>query len=258
MQIALGHSASSICVYDEHWELIRRLSPLLEAVTGNRPCGDIFTFHKSADPKHEPANTTSFGNVPHRDRPKPGAESFREDGAAKYCTVWCALTDATPASSCLYVIPKIHDPGYHLEQEALQDTVAVYENIQALPVDAGGCCVFSHRLVHWGSRPTAGAPPRVALSYTLSDSSFEIGEFFSHDRFSPFPPLELRVALRAAVSVLFCRQKPFPKGGLGLAMRLWRCGEHLFEPQFREKINGSGRVERFFEGQDRTIHGEVM
>ncbi len=37
-------------------------------------------------------------------------------------------------------------------------------------------------------------------------------------------------------AVLFCRQKPFLRGELGLTSRLWRKGEHLFQPQFRDKV----------------------
>jgi hypothetical protein len=39
-----------------------------------------------------------------------------------------------------------------------------FENIRAMPLRAGGACVFSHRLVHWGSRPSPGTAPRVALA----------------------------------------------------------------------------------------------
>ena len=80
--VALGHSPSSICVYDEHWELLRRLQPLLHDVTGNKESGDVFAFHRSADPVHAAANTSDFGSTPHRDRPNAGPNSFREDGSA--------------------------------------------------------------------------------------------------------------------------------------------------------------------------------
>ena len=32
---------------------------------------------------------------------------------AKYVTLWAALTDATPESSCLHFVPCTVDPGYH-------------------------------------------------------------------------------------------------------------------------------------------------
>ena len=291
--VELGFTPSSICMYDEHWELVRRLAPLLEAVTGNTPSGDIFTFHRSAAPDgmEKTANTSGFGSSPHRDKPNAGRESFRADGAAMYCTVWVALTDATPVSSCLYVIPKEHDTGYDESGNQLGAALGAaaglyqnYQNIRALPTDAGGACVFSHRLVHWGSRPatssvgghapaaptttTAGAVagtaagsaaapppatavrPRMAMSYALADNAeFDIGEYFDHAFFSPFPPLQLRVALRAAQSILFSHQKPFPKGGLGYATRLWRRGSQLFMPNYKEKVNAACQWQKFMKGR---------
>ena len=53
------------------------------------------------------------GFSPHRDRqPADSPGSFRDDGAAKLTTCWVPLTDATPENSCLYAIPRAHDPGY--------------------------------------------------------------------------------------------------------------------------------------------------
>jgi hypothetical protein len=257
--VGLGHTPSTICVFDEHWELVRRLAPLLEAVTGNASSGDIFTFHRSAAP--DVANTSGFGSAPHRDKPHAGPESFRADGAAMYCTVWVALSDATPATSCLYVVPREADPSYAVAGDQLGAALEDYQSIRALPTDAGGACVFSHRLVHWGSRPSrptreeraAGAPavpPRVAMSYALADNAaFGLGAYFDHGRFSPFPPLPLRVALRAAQAILFSHQKPFPKGGLGYATRLCRRGSGLFLPRYQEKLNDACQWQKFQAGR---------
>jgi hypothetical protein len=168
-----------------------------------------------------------------------------------YCTVWIALTDASPSSSCLYVIPKGLDGGYHLEGDALDqlNDLATFGNIRAAPVDAGGGCVFSHRLVHWGSRPTSGAAPRLAVSYALTDDAFETGEFFDHAMYMPFPPLALRTALRAGQAILYTAQAPHVKGALGLNTRLWRAGAHLFGPAYREKVNSAAQWERFCESR---------
>jgi hypothetical protein len=53
------------------------------------------------------------GWSPHRDRPATGPDSFREDGTPRYLTAWVALTDATPETSCLYVLPAPQDEGYY-------------------------------------------------------------------------------------------------------------------------------------------------
>ena len=104
--------------------------------TNNRPIGDWSIF--CVDPAAGAA-----GWPPHRDRvsPRPHAQhcpclsaprptfaqlepcrlcqgtdesasAFRADGTPHYCTVWVALTDATPANSCLMVVPKDKDKGY--------------------------------------------------------------------------------------------------------------------------------------------------
>lgn len=53
------------------------------------------------------------GFSPHRDRqPDDCGASFRSDGTARYATCWIALSEATPESGCLYVIPRDQDPGY--------------------------------------------------------------------------------------------------------------------------------------------------
>jgi ectoine hydroxylase-related dioxygenase (phytanoyl-CoA dioxygenase family) len=53
------------------------------------------------------------GFAPHRDRqPDSAPASFRADGSPKYASCWLAVTDATPETGCLYVIPRAQDPGY--------------------------------------------------------------------------------------------------------------------------------------------------
>jgi hypothetical protein len=227
-----GHSASAISVYDEHWTLIDKITPLLQTLTGgNKVTGDIFSFARGSTKASH--NTDGFGSKPHRDKPGSGAESFRKcDGSAMYTTVWVALTDANPISSCLYIVPRELDAGYYLKGDALNEALCSsskvdvggmnLENIQAVPVGAGGACVFSHRLLHWGSRPSgvgrSGSVPRLAMSFAMANNEderehskesrdvssgskkFEIGEFYSQSKYGPYPPLPLRIALRAGMS----------------------------------------------------------
>ena len=65
------------------------------------------------------------GFSPHRDRqpdtPSSLRNSFYDDGQAKYVTHWIALSDATPENSCLYVIPRRFDPGYHEGDDPLEN-----------------------------------------------------------------------------------------------------------------------------------------
>lgn len=243
--ILLGHPPSAICQYDEHWEILRLLAPLLEGITGGVGVGDIFSFYKQS------STLPTFAG-PHRDKPNSGPEALRKDGSAQFNTVWVALTTASPSSSCLYFVPRDRDPGYHLPGDALSDslpTIASWDNIAACPLEAGGVCVFSHRTVHWGSKPSLDCSPRIAMSYALGDQGFEAGEFYSHARYSPFPPLALRTALRAGQSVLYRAQSPLSKGELALNIRLWRSGSHFFSEAFRDKVNGECQWARFTAGR---------
>jgi hypothetical protein len=175
---------------------------------------------------------------PHRDRPLAGPTSFRQpervkgqveaevaevaeevedasdesapegedqNGAPKYCSVWVALTDATPENSCLYFVPKSLDKGYYAEGDALG--VVDLRHIVAQPLAAGGMLAFSHRVLHRASQPLAqllaalpgGGPKdlaggipvpqaqdkvgfprsRMALSFAFADPAFE-QPYFDH------------------------------------------------------------------------------
>ena len=50
-----------------------------------------------------------------------------------------------------------------------------YQNITACPVDVGEAVVFTHRTIHWGSKPRDNyqGEPRVNVSFGFSDDSFE-------------------------------------------------------------------------------------
>jgi hypothetical protein len=103
--------ASFILLSDEAWQLADTCSRHLQNKI-NHP-SNVFNFDVLAwcvDPSQGVA-----GFSPHRDRQprnKDIADSFHQDGQAKYVTLWMALSDATPENSCLYVIPKEYDPGY--------------------------------------------------------------------------------------------------------------------------------------------------
>jgi hypothetical protein len=119
--VALGHSPSAIACFDEAWTLAACVTPFVSAVTGGlAPLGDWFTFLVSPD--------RPSGFTPHRDRALGGLNSFTASTAAcsasaslgseapqapmpKYATVWIALSEATPETSCLYFVPKPDDPG---------------------------------------------------------------------------------------------------------------------------------------------------
>lgn len=49
-----------------------------------------------------------------------------------------------------------------------------FQDIRALPVQAGGAVFFTHRVIHWGSASRAGYPtPRIACSWAATADDYE-------------------------------------------------------------------------------------
>ena len=189
-----------LLVYDNFWLLAQRVEQIVRRVSnGNRMNFDALIW------RVDEANNTAF--TPHRDRqPKTSVQlknSFRRrtdddddddddnnnnnnNDEPKYCTMWIPFTNATCDNSCLYVIPRWADPGYSNGdddedmiktplEKALPDKQS-YQNITALPVDVGEAVIFSHRVIHWGSKPRpnqSNGQPRINVSFGFSDDSFE-------------------------------------------------------------------------------------
>ncbi|GMH60534.1 hypothetical protein TrRE_jg5325 [Triparma retinervis] len=238
-------------LYDELWELWKNYpmenSRLL-------PTFDILAFY--VDPR-----LGQSGFSPHRDRqPLDVSASFFPDGLPKYVTRWIAVEDADAESnSCLYVIPKQHDPGYMagddeeegggeeggggevedknnkiastaqqnidggvnpsvLPLQRALSTKESYQYIRALPIPAGSSLVFSHRVIHWGSsgNPKTTIKPRIAISFTYSDPSFE-KPYLKSSAFewsgSP-PPFPIRLLLCCCQMLIYYQRFGLDRGGV--------------------------------------------
>lgn len=61
-------------------------------------------------------------------------DSFRSDGSPKYCTVWVALSDATPENSCLTVLPKYVDSGYETCNDLSKSLPAMFSDLDTFQV----------------------------------------------------------------------------------------------------------------------------
>lgn len=203
---AAGWPPAFILAYEEPWRMALQLSPLLQCVTGNPLSYDWLAFRV---PSGVP------GYPPHRDKAlSPGARTerelgFRADGTPLYTTCWIALVDVPAASSCLMSVPKPHDPGY-LRPGGLHPPIASASNgpqgaadyapeeqgkMRPLPLGAGACACFSHRLFHWSKQAEAGQPTRYAFALSGSDLGYDLRYLPQH--LLPLPPLPLRVALAA-------------------------------------------------------------
>ncbi|GBF92896.1 hypothetical protein Rsub_05732 [Raphidocelis subcapitata] len=234
-----GWPASFVIMYDETWALIEALREVMAASTGNAVNMDVLAW--LVDPRRGDA-----GFSPHRDRqPDDAAATFRGDGSPLYATAWVALTDADPCNSCLYVVPSYADPGYlegDPEDEDAPDPLAralstkeSYQHIRALPTPAGGAALFTHRIIHWGSRGRPGHPvPRVSLSFGCADDAYEAPYFDgSH---LPFPPLRLRLALACAQQLIYHERFLATARQLTLFHDAFKAQAGDFDPGYAKKV----------------------
>ena len=243
---SLGHAPSAIQNYDESWTLAAACAPLCEAATGNKPNGDWFSFLVSP-------GVHQFSG-PHRDKPASGPSSFRPvsggepSGSPMYCTAWISLSDATPTNSCLYFVPACRDPGYLLPGDAIREGLpgpAAWGNVVAQPCEPGALLVFSHRLLHWGSAAEDNAAPRVSMSFALADPAFESGPYFNAAEYLPYPPLALRLSLRAGQGIAYNAQAPLSKAQLALDNRVFMSGARFFSAAYVEKIGAAAQQIKF-------------
>ena len=158
-----GWPATAICIFDEVWAMGYEASQLMKLATGNTQTIDTLSFFV------DPQINTGFSA--HRDRqpedwlarglPKEISSTFRENGTARYSTMWVALTDATPDNSCLHYIPATADPGYYGGDACCDDNGSnsdpvrrVFtrpgglQSVRAAPVKAGGAAFHTHRGTH--------------------------------------------------------------------------------------------------------------
>eukprot|EP00927_Polykrikos_kofoidii_P047942 TRINITY_DN42210_c0_g1_i1.p1 TRINITY_DN42210_c0_g1~~TRINITY_DN42210_c0_g1_i1.p1 ORF type:complete len:472 (+),score=74.41 TRINITY_DN42210_c0_g1_i1:41-1417(+) len=259
----LGWPATFLAIYDEVWIMAGDAARLMERATGNSMCMDIVGFLV------DPRNTKGFS--PHRDRqpedwmlhgvPESTAATFKEDGMAKYVTIWAALTDAHPDNSCLHFVPKSSDPGYSAGdpedvdplKRCFEESVK-YQDIRCVPVNAGGCVFHTHRTIHWGNRGrvTYDGPARIALSFGFSSPDFEPPYF--KPKHLPFPPLDLRLALASAQVLNYSTLSNTDREGwialagttahacsnagqLALFHRLFQKRAKAFDPVYRKMIS---------------------
>ena len=158
-----GLPSAFACVYDEYWRLFHGLEPLLAGVLGPQylivPDG-LWLFHV-------PPDATGLGQWtavgPHRDSIGPDAH-LQRTGTPGILNIWIALTDATPLSSCIYVLPASLDTAYADGRDETVDAVPL-QHVRAVPAPAGSVIAWTPHLLHWGGRPSPLAPePRVSAA----------------------------------------------------------------------------------------------
>ena len=228
---AAGLPANFLLVFDEVWEAVDRLRAVLQPVLGHGLTYDFYVFNVQPGGTgwgmhRERAGRDAMGAFMGTEAPE-GAQ-----GLPAYNTVWLALTNASPKTSCMYCLPARADPGYRTvaDQSAVGHAATAphvlpadavtpdpedigtivqlkHQYIRALPVPAGTALAWSHRLIHWGSTHGGGAGPRQTLAFALADPNFEPPLLATP---SVAPPLGGRLALIAHLLVRYHHEASHP------------------------------------------------
>lgn len=178
---AAGLPPAFLGVYDECWDVVARLSPLIEGVLGGaaRLLPDFWAGHGHACPP------IAAG------RAMAGRGVFR-NRAPKTITVWVALTDATPDNGCLYLVPADQDKEYGRREPG--QAKAPLPAIRAVPTRAGDVVIMTGDTYRWqGQAETSkGQPPVMYLSWSFCEASAGFG--VTIDSF-PYVPFETRLSI---------------------------------------------------------------
>lgn len=199
---AAGLPPQFLLVFDEVWDVVDRVARTLEPVYGLQNIFDFYVFD---------VKPGKGGWSLHRDRPS-GAVGFQADGLPDYTTVWLAITDASPATSCIYVLPASNDPEYKSMSGSKHDRGVVahfLQHLRALPVERGTVLHWSHRVLHWGSASPAEAPSaRKTLTFAMARPSYEQPLLSLEPGASPC--FEARLVLVAYTLICYHHSQPVP------------------------------------------------
>ena len=254
-----GWPALYVLVFDESWILRERVGSLMK-VEGLKPNFDFAAFVVKG--------ASEAGWAPHRDREDAAhigkvADGFETDDFPKFVTCWIALSDATPSSSCLYALPKPQDPHYSSGQSELNTINAAFrhpsdlQSIRALPCAQGNLLLFSHRIIHWGSRRCEADTdrPRIAISFGSTPASGDRGPFANssvasgepfRDRQRPLKSLTPRLALAAAQYLTYAPNTPGPvsEAVLRIHENFVFHEDDLFKPDFHAHLRRAATAAR--------------
>jgi len=180
-----GLPAAFIGVYDEVWSLIARLNTVIDGMF-DQQAAMVPTFWAN----HSDIPT---GLAACRNRPANGI--FR-DGTPKNLTVWLPLTNATPETGCVYVVPARQDRAYGKSNSSRAD--ASLPSIRAVPANAGDIIIWNGEIYHWMSRPEepTRANPLLSLTWEFQSRDAAPLDGLFVDSY-PHVPFESRLSLLA-------------------------------------------------------------
>ncbi|MEQ9348529.1 MAG: phytanoyl-CoA dioxygenase family protein [Thalassospira sp.] len=162
--VSNGMSPALIYLYDEAWQVFRRLKPLLSHFLGERVAllPHFWAWH--VDPGQD-----GRGWPPHRDYQ---GESVVGDDMLISLSLWVPLSNASPDNGCMYVLPRSFEKCYDLVVTKPEDVFL--QDVRALPAGPGAVMGWRQDLYHWGGRASKHASePRISLSLEFQNAVFD-------------------------------------------------------------------------------------
>ena len=159
-------------VYDEFWELLLQLDPMLKDLIGDYDVLPAVWSWLVRD-----TNQTAF--TPHRDQVRDVL--IEDEDHLDYLTIWIPLTDLDHLSSSIGVFPASLDPDY---EDATPDIrIENMQDIRSLQGKRGSVFCWTTQLAHWGTKQSSHGPPRMSVGYFVQRAGAELIE--------DDPPLDL-------------------------------------------------------------------
>jgi len=170
-------------VYDEFWDLLLQLAPLLNDLIGEHEIlPAVWGWFVSHD------NQTAFS--PHRDQVRDVL--IEDDDHLDYLTIWIPLTDLNHLSSSICVFPASLDPDYEDATPAIQ--IENMQDVRSLQGKRGSVFCWTTQLAHWGTKQSPHGPPRMSVGYFVQRTGAEPLEDPPIDLSTPMP-LEQRLKI---------------------------------------------------------------
>lgn len=150
-------------VFDEYWNIYRKLRPLL-----TRFLGESYFQLPEFWAWYIDKSKAESGWGAHRDRAGP---SIFPDGTPKAVTLWVPLTNVSAINGCIHVIPASKDA--HYLDFAVPDNKKDYDTRLGVPLEApaGSVLIWNSRLIHWGGKSQPEAPEsRISMAFEFQRS----------------------------------------------------------------------------------------
>ena len=168
----LGLPPIFVYVYDQTWQIFKRLSKIVEPILDANykiTIAGMWAWRIDSD---------GSGFAIHRDI---YAKDTQPDGRPAHLTVWIPFTDATPLNSCIYVLPTHLDPNY--PDNLRSKTITEYGDVRALPAKAGSILAWNANIAHWGSKSSQWAEHArisIAMDFSRADADMDANDLAAY------------------------------------------------------------------------------